>query len=214
MTGIIDAMLDPPFVAVNLSYVALVVAAFCKSHNRMRLLLVFAAVCFIVYGALQNIASIVVWNIVTGALNLSRLAASGLSEARTALTTEEETLRQLLFPNLPPAEFLELWALGGDVYCVDELLLEARSTPDRLLLLVRGTVEVERDGEVVEVLHPGAVIGHLDPYPFSELAADWRAAGAVWLRSWARSELSNPDLPAQIRRLLVADRPGLVRAQI
>lgn len=191
---VIDQLLTPAFATINLAYVTLLIGAFSKSLDHVRVLLVLAAAFFVSYGLLQDIGSMVVWNLVIGGLNLFRLLASLWERTRISLTVQQETLRRQLFAGLAPAAFRRLWELGDDVLCVDERLVEAGVAQDRIFLVIRGTVRVERDGAVLEMLGPGAVIGQLEPLRFSSPSADWRAAGAVWLRTWALTDLAEREL--------------------
>lgn len=200
------------FAALNLAYVLLLAAAFCGSLNRVRTLLVLAATSFVLYGAIQAISSMVVWNLVIGGLNFQRLMTGLWSEAAVRLTPEQETVRGRFFRNVAPADFLKLWTLGEDVRYVDDLIVTAGSTPDRLHLVLRGTVRVKQDGAVLAVLGSGSVIGHVEPRPFSSPSADWEALGAVWLRSWRLSDLAGQHLPRQIFRSVSGDNRPLVGA--
>jgi hypothetical protein len=202
---IIEMVLAPGFVTLNLAYVALLVGAFCASMNRVRVLLVLSAMLFVAYGSIQHIASLIVWNLVIGGLNLHRLMAGLWAEARVSLTAEQERHWRNLFSDLAPGDFQRLWELGSDVLCSDELLVETGLTPDRLYLLLRGTVHIRRGETVLDELGPGAIIGRAERTPFLSPSADWRAAGAVWLRSWSLADLAEAKLKGGALGFLAGD---------
>lgn len=191
-------------VAINLAYLALLVGPFCQSLRRVRVLLVVAASFFIAYGLMADIRSMVVWNLIIGGLNVRRLAAGLYGDTRVRLTAEQEVFRQQLFANLSPSEFKRLWLLGRDIEFVDEPIVEAGIRQNLLFLVVRGFVHVRQGDVVLDALGPGAVIGELEPSPYSCPSADWQAVGAVWLRCWSVDELAELGLPRRLRQSLTA----------
>lgn len=190
--------------AINLAYLALVVGPFCKSLRWVRVLLVVAAAFFVAYGVMRDIGSMVVWNLIIGGLNVRLLAVEVYGDARVQLTAEQEMFRQQLFSNLSPSEFKRLWLLGRDIEFADERIVKAGTGQRLLFLVVRGVVHVRQDDLVLDVLGPGAVIGELEPSPYSCPSADWDAIGAVWLRCWQVEELRELDLPRRLRQSLIA----------
>lgn len=207
-----EVVFAPDFAALNLAYTLLLAGAFCKSLNRVRFLLVLAAASFVSFGAIQGIQSMVVWNLIIGGLNLQRLITGLLRDALVRLTIEQETLRQRFFPDIAPADFLRLWTLGEDVRCVDDLIVAAGSAPHRLHLVLRGTVQIKQDGDVLAVLGSGAVIGQVESPPFLSPSADWQAAGAVWLRSWRLADLTGQGLHQKVLRSISVSNGALVGA--
>lgn len=185
--------MTPGFVAINLAYLALLAGAFSQSLNRVRVLLVSAAVFFISYGLIAGIGSMVVWNLIIGGLNLRRLCASVVADLQVSLTAEHEVTRRRHFDNLCPARFSRLWDLGQEFVPVDEPIPASEGGSDRIHLVLRGTVEVVRDGTVVNLIGPGSLIDGSATRWISDPVL-LLARGAVRSRVWSRDELDRHGL--------------------
>ncbi len=202
---IVETMLAADFATINLAYLSLLVAAFLRSMDRIRLLLVVSSLLFVSYGLIRGNSSIVIWNTIIGSLNFYRLSVGYWSKTRVWLTTEQEALRRQRFATLSPGEFEQLWALGRDVFCADEVLVETGTPCDQLYLVLRGTVLIRREEQILSRLGPGAVVGQLESSPFLSPSADWLAAGAVWLRCWDTADLTHSPLRRRTLNLLAGD---------
>ncbi len=191
------------FAAINLAYVALLLGAFNRSLQRVRVLLVVAALFFIAYGTIQGIGSMVLWNFVIGGLNLYRLLAGIRGEGRVALSAGQDTIRRQFFSTASPDDFLRFWERGHDMTCVDGPLPISEDPAQEVLLIVRGGVARLSNGMPIQVLGPGAIIERTASSTALRPADEWLACGAVRLRAW---QIDGPEDPDPIRRMLAADR--------
>lgn len=204
MTGgaeLIGLTATPDFAAINLAYVLLLIGAFSRSLHRVRILLVSAALAFIVYGTIRGIPSMVVWNCAIGGLNLRRFITGVATDLRVRLTAEEETVRRWLFPAASPGDFAELWSHGEDRWYIDDVIVAAASADHRLHLVLRGKVVVKRGEAVLAAIGPGSVIGKVES-GHHRPPLDWLAVGVVRLRVWPVGDPAVQGLSGDSLRLL------------
>jgi CRP-like cAMP-binding protein len=76
------------------------------------------------------------------------------------LTSEEEEIRRLVFPDLPHRKVLQILSIGSwTTLGVGERLIENGKRPDAVSLIVRGKVRVTKDGRVLDELVAGDFVG-------------------------------------------------------
>jgi hypothetical protein len=76
------------------------------------------------------------------------------------LTPEEEEVRRLVFPHLPPRKVLQVLSIGTWVTTEqDEQLIETGKPLEAISLIVRGKVQVTIEGRVLGILTPGNLVG-------------------------------------------------------
>jgi hypothetical protein len=130
----------------------------------------------------------VAWACLLAILNLFQMLLILWDIRPIRLDGEQQTLRDLAFPNLSPSEFSSLtrfaeWRDGER----GELVASQGSEVTEIIVILRGSAQVERDGQPVRTLREGTIIGeigYLSGQPFSStirLAEESRLV--IWRRS-------------------------------
>ena len=100
------------------------------------------------------------WSVLFTAINVFQLWRLVLERRPVKLTPEEEEVRQLAFRELAPREVLRLLSLGSwSTAKSGERLLAQGKPVDSLSFIVRGKVDVKKDGQVLGELGPGQIVG-------------------------------------------------------
>ena len=102
----------------------------------------------------------VIWSILFAGINLYQSWRLYLERRPVKLTPEEEQVRHLAFPDLPPRKFLQVLDLG--VWTTEETgkrLIENGRVLDTISLLVQGKVRVAQGERVLGELTTGDFLG-------------------------------------------------------
>ena len=128
----------------------------------LRLLAAAASLIAIPYYAVQPapLWAPIFWNVVFATINLLQSWRLYLERRPIQLTAEEEEVRQLAFPDLPPRKVLQILSIGSwTTGETGERLIERGKHVDTVLLLIRGRVRVSRDERVIVDLVEGDIVG-------------------------------------------------------
>jgi CRP-like cAMP-binding protein len=100
------------------------------------------------------------WSVLITGINLFQTWRLLLERRPVKLTPEEEEVRRLAFPDLPPRKVLQVLSIGSLATApAGERLIEHGKPVDSLSLIVRGKVRVSDDGRVLGDLGPGEIVG-------------------------------------------------------
>lgn len=101
----------------------------------------------------------IIWSSVFAAINLFQAWRIIRERQPVKLTPEEEEVRKLAFPDLPPRKVLRVLALG---YWTDEKkgarLIECGKTLDAVSLILHGRVRISKNDRVLGELVPGDLV--------------------------------------------------------
>ena len=181
-------------IVLNIAYVALLTSTFTRAITRLRFMLILASVAFIIFGVLENIVSIVLWNIVIGSLHLFHIVRDYYQQRSVTLAPAEQIERDQFFPGLCDFDFHLLWCMGRDLEYTDAVLVHADEEPDTVSLVLDGIVVVEdKQGEVVRGLRRGALVGEMSFVSGEPAAFDVRAQGTAVVKQWDQRQLASMD---------------------
>ena len=181
-------------IVLNFAYIALLASTFTRNLTWLRVALVVASIAFAVFGVLEDILSIVLWNIAIGASHLFRIVRDYRQQHSVKLTAKEQTERDEFFPELSDFDFHLLWCMGRDVHYEGQALLHAGKLPDTVSLVLEGTVVVEgNQGEALRNLNRGALVGEMSYISGTSAGHDVRAQGAVAVKQWDQRQLASLD---------------------
>jgi Popeye protein conserved region len=147
---------------IHAANVLLLVAYSVRDILWLRLFAVAASLISIPYFMLQPtmLWAPLSWSVVFAAINLLQSWRLYVERRPVKLTAEEEEIRRLVFRDLPPRKVLQVLSIGSwTTLEVGERLLERGKLPDAVSLIVRGKVEVTREGRVLGELIAGNVVG-------------------------------------------------------
>ena len=147
---------------IHAANVLLLVAYSVRDILWLRLFAVGASLISIPYFMLQPtmLWAPLSWSVVFAAINLLQSWRLYIERRPVKLTAEEEEIRRLVFRDLPPRKVLQVLSIGSWATLeVGERLLERGKLPDAVSLIVRGKVQVTREGLVLGELIAGNVVG-------------------------------------------------------
>jgi len=203
---------------IHAANVLLLVAYSVRDILWLRLFAVAASLISIPYFMLQPtmLWAPLSWSVVFAAINLLQSWRLYVERRPVKLTAEEEEIRRLVFRDLPPRKILQVLSIGSwTTLEVGERLLERGKLPDAVSLIVRGKVQVTREGRVLGELIPGNVVGSaliLSGVPSEVDAVTLEPGRAMrWeLGALERYLTANPETRTVMLRHLARDLAGKV----
>jgi Cyclic nucleotide-binding domain len=147
---------------LNLANIILVVGYSVRDILWLRLLAAGSSFIALPYFFLQPtpLRTPILWSILFAGINLYQSWRLYLERRPVKLTPEEEQVRRLAFPDLPPRKLLQALDLG--VWITEETgkrLIEKGKVLDTVSLLVQGKVRVAQGERVLGELTTGDLVG-------------------------------------------------------
>ena len=185
--------MDESAVILNIAYLVLVASAFTRAVLSPRIALMIGAAGFIVYGVVASIATVIVWNAVTGSLHALQLYRYVSARRAVHLTDDDERWRERLFPGLDRFDFYSLWSMGEESQSSDRRLVAMGDDHNRVAVVLKGRVEVRSEDAVIAELGEGALFGEMSFVRGLPANSDVHAVGEVRLRVWDQDRLRALD---------------------
>lgn len=190
----------------NVAYSLFVASGFIKTMLKLRIALIGVALVYIVWGFAADNRSAVLWNISFAAVHSYQLVKLWNQRRSIELTAQERDIHNRLFSDLDLIDFYTLWSMG-DVRSVSagETLIGQGDIQDTLMLIVSGTVVVERDGQHLAELGKDALLGERSYMTGEVASATVRAGTEVEIHEWdqrrmkALVDLSTPAHESMVR---------------
>jgi len=154
-------------------------------------MLIAAAVVFIVFGTIEQIWTMVVWNIVIGSMHALRIVRDRRRERSVELDHQEQVLRDEFFPELSDFDFHLLWCMGEPATYTNEVVIEAGTVPQSVMLVTAGAAGVERNGERFVGVGRGGLLGEMSFVSDEPASTDVVAAGRLEVHSWDKRRLAS-----------------------
>jgi len=147
---------------LDIANVILLVGYSVRDILWLRLLAVASSIIAIPYFALQPtlLRTPIVWSVLFAAINLFQSWRLFVERRPMKLTLEEEEVRRLAFPDLPPRKVLQVLGLG--VWTTErtgERLIESGKKLETISLVVRGKVRITRGERALGELVAGNFVG-------------------------------------------------------
>ena len=185
----------------------------------LRLFAVASALIAIPYFALQPTPqwAPIGWSVLFAGINLFQSWRLFLERRPVKLTAEEEEVRRLAFPDLPPRKLLHLLAMGAwNTVAAGARVVEAGRPVDAIALIVRGRVQVSREGQGLGELGPGEIAGSALLLSGAIADVDVIAVEPVRCVQWDARALeryldANPDTRIVLQKHLARDLAGKVQ---
>jgi len=100
------------------------------------------------------------WSVLFTVINLYQSWRLFRERRPVQLTPEEDEVRRLALPDLPPREVLRLLSIGSWTTAeLGERLVESGKPVDSISLVVRGKVRMTQEGRVLGEMGPGEIVG-------------------------------------------------------
>jgi len=144
-------------------------------------------------------------------INVVRITMDVHGERRARLSEEESELRQALFPGLTRLEFVRLLRAGTWREVPAGTVLTRQGEPvERILLVGRGRVRIERDGTVVAEVRDGQFLGEMSFQTGETASATAVAEEEVRFLEFGRHELHRlmlrrPSVAVHLRSAVAHD---------
>lgn len=201
---------------LNAAYVMLVGSALTRTVSWLRVMLTLGSVAFVVYGAIEGIKSMVVWNIVIGAMHLVRLVRDHLQQRAVELTPGEEQARDEFLPDLSDFDFNLLWAMGEQVDYRDEVVILAGSLPSTVSVVLEGTALIERTGELIRGVRRGGLLGEMSFVSGEPAGVSVRVEKPLTVHQWRQRDLESlaqlrPACARAVERMIARDLAAKTR---
>jgi len=156
----------------------------------------------------------ILWNVVFAAINLFQSWRLYLERRPIQLTADEEEVRRLAFPDLPPRELLRVLNIG--VWTTEETgkrLIERGKHLDTVSLIIRGRVRVSREEHVIVDLVQGDIVGSTLLMTGAPSDVDAIVVESIRAVSWEVDSLdrylaANPDTRITVLNHLSRDFAG------
>jgi hypothetical protein len=156
----------------------------------------------------------IAWSCVFAAINMYQSWRLFMERRPVKLTSEEEEVRRLAFENLPPRKVLQVLSVGSWTTSeAGERMIERGKCPDAISLIVRGTVRVTKDDDVLGDLEAGNLVGSALLLTGSPSEVDAVTLGQVRAIRWEMGTLdsyltANPEVRLVMQRHLARDLAG------
>jgi CRP-like cAMP-binding protein len=175
----------------HLSYVLLVLSMMMRTMVPLRVVAIGAGLASIAYGWiwLQD-PLVVIWEILFTLTNLVQLAIMLYEQRRRDLTDDEKTVVDAVIPGANMSQirrFLTLCKLQDAQ--TDTVLYRQGERPERLMVLTRGTVQIERNGRVIAACGEGDFLGEISFQSDGSATADVIVTNPVRYMAFDNAEL-------------------------
>jgi hypothetical protein len=160
----------------------------------------------------------IIWSSVFAAINSFQSWLLFVERRPVKLTPEEQEIRQLAFPDLPPRKVLQILSIGAwTTVETGQRMLERGKSVEAISIIVRGKVRVTRDDGVFGELVAGNIVG--SALLLSGVPADVDAVVVEPVRCmrWEvelldRYLAANPETRIVLQKYLARDLAGKVLA--
>jgi cyclic nucleotide-binding protein len=160
----------------------------------------------------------IIWSSVFAAINSFQSWRLFVERRPVKLTPEEQEIRQLAFPDLPPRKVLQILGIGAwTTVEAGQRMLESGKRVEAISIIVRGKVRITRDDGVFGELVAGDIVG--SALLLSGVPADVDAMVVEQVRCmrWQVDPLdrylaANPETRIVLQKYLARDLAGKVVA--
>lgn len=175
---------------VHLSYLLLVGASLVRAILLLRILAVGSGFFAIIYDYSISEYGMVAWEASFTLINAVQIGILIYEKQRARLTTEEETLRQRMFPHLSVVDFHRLIHMGTWVSTNEGEVLTRQGHPvARIILVTDGATAVDVDGRTVAYCREGDFVGEMAFVSGKPASATVTTISATRYLMWRFSDL-------------------------
>lgn len=174
-------LIAPGTTAGHMSYVLLVLSMMMRTMVWLRIIAIGAGSASFAYGWFWLSDPVtVVWEAIFVATNLIQLAIMAYEQRNRSLSEDEQVLVNTMMPGANMAQIRKLLAFGMPHTAEPEtVLFKQGDVPTDLLVLTRGTVQVEQGGKVIGACGEGDFLGEISFQNGGPATADVIVTNAV-----------------------------------
>ncbi len=155
----------------------------------LRIFLVLAAIVYIITGVSLGITSMVGWNSAYLAINLYHITLLLLDKSTINLPEGTKDIYQQFFSSMSTREFKKI--ISTNQFCTvrSEKLIDEGETTDKLFIILKGKVSIERSEKIIALIEPGAFIGEMSFMSNEPAAASAIAVETVQYAYWKHDDI-------------------------
>lgn len=173
----------------NLSYVLIAIAYIVRDILYLRFIIIFAEAMSIIYGVAIGNMTITGWNSLFITINAVWVTKLILERKPVNIPENLQDLYDYVFKNLTGREFLFFWNMGGISNVKDEYLCRENQVQEELMLIVNGTVSVQKQGKELTKLSRGSFVAEMSFLTGDAASADVIAEGDVEYIHWSQEKI-------------------------
>jgi hypothetical protein len=195
-------------VALNISYILMLVGICTSDILRLRSLLCGAQVSFVLFGIMTRNGTIITWNAIFLVFNFVQVVKILRERRPVNLPEHLRKIHQETFTYLSEKGFMKLWNMGRTVRPEPGWVQHEGSCPLLLLFLEQGELGVYQQGRHIAPLKPGEFLGEMEFITGELLKVGFKAEQPnVLLRSWTRQDMfdiekQDPNLCIRLQGVL------------
>jgi Popeye protein conserved region len=220
MKGDCNMGLFNPSYFLHAANILLLIAYSVRNILWLRLLSVAASLIALPYFILQPepLWEPIIWSSVFAAINSFQSWHLIVERRPVKLTPEEQEIRQLAFPDLPPRKVLQILGIGAwTTMEVGERMIESGKRVEAISIIVRGRVRVTREDGVFGELIAGDIVGSALLLSGVPADVDAMVVEPVRCMRWQVEPLdrylaANPETRIVLQKYLARDLAGKVLA--
>jgi hypothetical protein len=160
------------------------------------------------------------WSILFTGINLFQTWRLFLERRPVKLTPDEEEVRRIVFGDLPARDVLRVLSIGSWTTTESgERLLERGKSVQSISLIVRGIVQVTKEGRVLGELGPGGIVGSALALSGAPAEVDAVSVEPACTFRWDVATLerylnAHPETRNVLQRHLVRDLAGKLEGMV
>lgn len=202
---------------INLGYGLMLMALIARDILWLRSILVTAQSCLSIYGWMIGNDMMMTWNAAFVLINSVQVIRIMMERRPITLSDEQEPIYQAVFSSLSRREFLVFWEMGSMKTKESGTFVREGETPQELMLLVEGEVDVQSKGATLARLSRGQFIAEMSFISDMPASADVTVRSPSRYLAWSQQKLRsmrqvNPHLFIVLQGLLGKDLVGKIRA--
>lgn len=165
-----------------------------RSTLWLRILLVLAAIVYIITGVSLGITSMIGWNSTYLMINLAHIVVLMLDRVTINLPPETRKIYRHYFSTMSTREFKKLIMMNDFKVYKDQYIATEQSDTDRLYIILSGEVKMTRRKKTIAVLRRGDFIGEMSFLTNEHATADAYAENYVQCAFWTHGNLEKLKL--------------------
>ena len=155
----------------------------------LRVLLVCAAIVYIITGISVGITSMIGWNTAYLLINLFHVIILLMDKSTINLPDETKHIYREVFDGMSTREFKKLVTMNKFEIVKNAQLFQEGEQTSRLLMLLEGKVDVVKSDKYITSLYPGDLIGEMSFMSKKTASASVYAVDDVLYAYWSHQDL-------------------------
>lgn len=182
--------MDKATVVLNGAYLLMVISPLFRKMLWLRVTVVVSSVFFVTYGLLAGVPSVAMWNGLFGLFHLFHIGRLVKARRAKSLSPEEQIIRDSLFPQMDPEDFVFFWEMGRPERYADDVLCQEGQPQRELILILEGHADItSAAGRHLAQAGRYQLVGEMSFLSGQPATADVCTRGEVTARVWDQDAL-------------------------